>query len=216
MNKENLINIKTSIIEEEKKLIASCLNGSKEAWDEFVKKYAKLIYNSIYRTLELKGYELNSDLIEDLWQETFLSFLKNNFAKLRKFQWKNNCSIATWISVITRNLILDFIRKESKRRGITESLDATIDFEEEITILDIKEDEKYSPGQILNRKESFKIIKTYISKLAIADKMLFELLFYDELSHEEIAKKLGKSIDAIYMQKKRLLDKLREFLKKTC
>ncbi len=214
--KGSLLNIKASSIEGEKRLVASCLSGSKRAWDGFVKKYAKLIYNSIYRTLELKGYELEPDLAEDLWQEVFLSLLKNDYAKLKSFKWKNNCSIATWIGVITRNLVLDYIRKESKQRGITESLDKTVEFEEEITILDTKGDEKYSSYEVLNKKEILEMLAKSMNELPASDKILLELLYYDGLPYEEIAKKLGKSVNAIYMQKKRVTNKLQEIIRKAC
>ncbi len=202
---------------EEKRLIEKCISGDKLAWDEFVEKYSKLVYNAIYRTLELKGYRIDSDLVEDLYQEFFISILKDDYQKLRKFTWKNDCSIATWLCVIARNMIFDFIRKDIKAKARIESIDKEIEGEDTKTSL---KEILVSGGKIaheeLSDEEEIIIIQKAIEKLSNEDRLLLEMLFYQELSFEEIAKITNKSIDALYMQKKRLVEKLKEIVEKVC
>lgn len=210
-------NQKTANIDIEKGLIQQCLQGEKAAWDEFVEKYSKLVYNAIYRTLELKGYKIESDLVEDLYQEFFISILKDDYQKLRKFTWKNDCSIATWLCVIARNMIFDFTRKDIKAKAKIESIDKEI--EGESTKISLKEI-LVSGGKIAHEKlsdeEEIVILQKAIEKLSNEDRLLLEMLFYQELSFEEIAKTMNKSIDALYMQKKRLVEKLKEIVEKVC
>lgn len=200
-------------IQEEKKLIASCLSGDKKAWDQLVEKYSKLVYNRIYLTLEAKGWIPEPHLVEDLFQEIFLAILRNDFKKLRQFGWKNDCSFATWFSVITDNLVLDFIRKESKSAGRTESIHKEINPESKETLLDTLEDHSANIRDILSKQELSHCLKEAMATLDEEGKTLLDLLFYQQLPFEVIASLTGKSIDALYMQKKRLIDKLRNFLK---
>ncbi len=195
-------------IEKEKDVVNRCLAGEKQAWDEFVEKYSKLIYNAIYRTLELKGYKIESDLVEDLYQEFFISILKDDYRKLRKFTWKNDCSIATWLCVIARNMIFDFIRKDIKARGRTESIDKEAGGEDTKTLLKelLVSSEKIAHEE-LSDAEEVALLEKAIAKLLTEDRVLLEMIYYQELSFEEIAKTLNKSIDALYMQKKRLIER---------
>ncbi len=200
--------------QEEKELIEACISGDKKAWGQFVEKYSKLVYNCIYRTLEAKGWALDSNLVEDLYQEMFLIILKDDFEKLRRFGWKNNCSFATWLSVISKNLVLDFVRKESKRAGKTDSIDKEVDSESGATLLDTLKDKTENVAAKLSRESTIDLLKAVIEDFDENDKTLLDLLYYHEMPYEDIAELMGKSIDALYMQKKRLLDKLKDSFKK--
>jgi DNA-directed RNA polymerase specialized sigma24 family protein len=63
-----------SIIEE-RALVFHCIKKQQSAWDTFVDQYAKLIYNVIYRTFGLYGFNSEENLVEDLYQEVFLTFM---------------------------------------------------------------------------------------------------------------------------------------------
>ena len=204
-------------IEKEKNIVARCLTGEKQAWDEFVEKYSKLVYNSIYRTLGLTGYKIEPDLIDDLYQDFFVSILNGDYYKLKIFKWKNNCSIATWLSVIARNMVLDYIRKNSKTKEKEESIDKDkIDEENKTFLKDLLAYNEKTACEKLCYEEEIDRLQKVIEKLSFEDKNLVEMLYYQELSCEEIAIILNKSVDALYMQKKRLLEKIKEVAEKTC
>ena len=98
----------------EREFIQRCLKNDKAAWDEFVDRYSRLIYNYIYSVFKIKGIAPSSDTINDLFQEIFLSLIKDNFQKLRQFKGRNNASLASWLRVITINFCLDHLKKEKK------------------------------------------------------------------------------------------------------
>jgi RNA polymerase sigma-70 factor (ECF subfamily) len=198
----------------EKKVVKGCLQGDKKSWDQFVETYQKLIYSIIHRTL--RQYNYSQDSLDDLFQNVFLSFLKNDCAKLRSFKWKNNSSLSTWISVVTRNLVLDYIRKEGKKQKVTSSLNSLVKVEDKQEFVEIMEDQKYATEHMLNDQEIKEVLIAAIKKLSEADKLLAELIFFQEVSYEKAAEILGKSVDAIYMQKKRLIEKLQKKVKIPC
>ena len=72
--------------EKEQTLIAGCLRSEKAAWDAFVLQYSNLVYHTIKKTLVRHHAEPTADLVEDLYQEFFLSLLRNDSKKLGQFR----------------------------------------------------------------------------------------------------------------------------------
>jgi len=201
-------------IAEEKALLEKVLSEDKQSYDGFIRKYTKLIYNSIYRTLELKGYKIAPDLAEDLHQEVFLSLIDGNFRKLRTFKWERNCSLATWLGVVTRNFVLNFIRTDSKYKSLTKSIDEEIDEEKENSLKDIIKDKSLSIREKMDRDAVVDIMNKRVEKLDITERAILEMFYLQDLPLKEIARVLGKSEDAVFMQKKRLVAQLQEKIKK--
>ncbi len=82
-----------------KKLLDTCLKGKKPAWDSFVLQYSGLVYHSIKKTLSLYHVEPCPDIVEDLFQEFFLSLVCDDFLKLRQFRGDHDANLATWLRV---------------------------------------------------------------------------------------------------------------------
>lgn len=196
--------------EEEKKLVQMCISGDKKAWDNFVSQFCKLIYNFIHKTLKRYGCQNNPDLVEELFQDIFLGLLKDDYSKLRNFGWKNDCSISTWLGVVATNLVMDSLRKDSRYKHKFESLDATAESADgEMTSLANKAHNDRSFVEDLYSQENLELLNSLIDKLQPSDQLLFTLIYKDGLALEEVAQHMHKSIDALYMHKKRVLDKLK-------
>ncbi|OGW79639.1 MAG: hypothetical protein A3G33_07560 [Omnitrophica bacterium RIFCSPLOWO2_12_FULL_44_17] len=200
-------------IEEEKRLIAACLRGDGQAWGEFITKYNKLIYSSIYRALKWKNWTPDPDLVKDLYQGAFEAILEDDYEKIRQFGWENGCSFATWLGVIVRNRVIDFVRKESKRSSKTESLDGRAVSEEGYRLIDRLKDDSGTALETLTQKEKVELLEKAIETLDENDKVFVKLLLARDFSHQAVARLMGKSLDAVYMQKKRVLEKLKRYLK---
>ena len=91
--------------------IQRCVRGDKQAWDEFVDKYSRLIYSYIHGILKIRSQNFTQENINDIFQEIFLSLIKDNFKKLKSFKAKNGCSLATWLRQVTVNLTIDHMRR---------------------------------------------------------------------------------------------------------
>ena len=205
---------KIGIIRKEKILVQRWLDCDQKARDEFVEIYSKLIYNFVHKTLRVFNYGCDIGLVNDLYQEVFAALLKNDSTKLRNFEWKNGSSLATWLGVVTKNLVVDHIRKAGRIKDKTTSANKTIDESGNVELIDTIGDEKYSPNSILRNKEDLALFCKAIERLSGKDRQLVELLFYQEVSYEKAALMLGKSVDSLYMQKKRIIEKLQEIVEK--
>ena len=206
---------KSEQIKFEQQLIADCIAGNEKAWFDFVDSYGRLIYKTIYKTLAMRGYKTKNHLVEELYNEVFVAFLSNEYSKLKSFKWKNGSSLATWIRVVTRNLVLDYIRKATKESRILQSANETVfaDSKEELIerIIDKKTEHALL---LLESEENQALLEKAFKELTNSDKQLVELLYFQNTSHEDAARILNKKVDAIYMQKKRVVLKIKEIIQK--
>jgi len=103
-----------SLMADEKGLIARIRKGEREAWNELVDNYGRLIYYAIQRTLEMKGLRRGPEDVQDLFQSLFLHLAEDNGRRLLSYTGKHQCSLATWIRMLTINYTIDFIRRQAK------------------------------------------------------------------------------------------------------
>ena len=93
-------------------LVRRCIAGDAAAWEEIVRLYHRRIYNLCYRFAGAAGDA------EDLTQEVFIRMYRT----LKSYDLERG-ALATWITTIARNLLVDHFRK-SKQDRMTDSLDS--------------------------------------------------------------------------------------------
>jgi RNA polymerase sigma factor (sigma-70 family) len=186
--------------EKETTLLAGCVNGEKAAWDTFVQQYSKLVYHTIRKTLTLHHTESRDEVIEDLYQEFFISILQNNCRKLGQFRGDGGCTLASFLRVVASRLTIDHLRKQP-----TPTVEVTDAF---------ASDQLDAPGSLIDFEEQ-KSLSVAIESLSAKERLLVDLHFHQGLPAEEVASVLKISAGAFYTQKSRLVAKLRETLSKS-
>jgi RNA polymerase sigma factor (sigma-70 family) len=189
-------------------LLKKCLHGDRDAWEAFVTKFSNLIYHSLHQTFRSKNLSLDSQIADDLYQDVFLSLYGNNFKKLRQFKGKNNCSLASWLRMITSRTAIDFMRSHKSHVPLKS---ASAD-EDDMT--DTLSNGRELPDKSIERLEWYQLLRGLIKGLSPKDRYLFELWVNQELADKEIAQILNLSIDAVYMRKNRLKEKLKTIITK--
>ncbi len=101
------------------KLVRQCMAGEQQAWQHLVVAQHRRIYAICYR------FTNSATDAEDLAQDVFLKVFKN----LASFDTAKG-SFQTWITTLTRNLLVDHFRRTRLDRA-TDSIDATFDGEED-------------------------------------------------------------------------------------
>ena len=191
---------------EEQEFIRRCLNQDKAAWDGFVDRYSRLIYNYIYSIFKIRGVHYSLNIVNDLFQEFFLFLIKDNFRKLRQFKGKNNASLASWLRIITINFCLDYLKKDKK-------LDLSLEEElgdEGFSLKDILADKRILADQLLSEQERLQDLYDCIDGLTMQDKYFLEMHIYKGIKLKDLQTALGISRSAIDMRKSRLIQKLRD------
>jgi RNA polymerase sigma-70 factor, ECF subfamily len=116
-------------LEQDAQLVQQCLQGDGSAWEELVRRHTRRIFNICYR------FTGNGTEAEDLSQEVFLRVYRT-LASYRSAYG----GFATWMTSVTRNLLIDHYRR-TKRDRITDSLD------DKMAIVENKESAGRRPDQ---------------------------------------------------------------------
>jgi RNA polymerase sigma-70 factor (ECF subfamily) len=99
------------MLEPDVQLVQQCLQGDGPAWERLVQLHSRRIFNICYR------FTSSRHEAEDLTQEVFLRVYRT----LGSYRSEQG-SCATWMTSVTRNLLIDHYRR-TKRDRITDSMD---------------------------------------------------------------------------------------------
>lgn len=100
----------------DRNLLKRCLANEPDAWKDFVDRFIGLFIHVINHTAHARSLQVNSDDIDDLCAEIFVTLLADNFAVLRRF--RGSSSLMTYLAVIARRIVV----REMSRRKMAEAL----------------------------------------------------------------------------------------------
>lgn len=95
-------------------LIEQCISGNHLSWRELIDEYINLIYNAAYNTIAKHSHYIDRSDIDDICQIVFMSLLANDCRVLKMYDSKK-AKFSTWLTIISRNAAIDYIRKKSPR-----------------------------------------------------------------------------------------------------
>lgn len=91
--------------------------GELAAWEEFVRRYHRMIAAVILRTSTRWG-DGSSQTVDDLIQETYLRFCADNYRILRNFMHRSPDGFAGFVKVLAANVTSDHFKSAfSEKRG---------------------------------------------------------------------------------------------------
>jgi len=186
--------------EKEKALIDGCLRSDKAAWDSFVRQYSNLVYYTIKKTLVRHHTDPRTDVVEEFYQEFFVSLLQNECKKLRQFRGVHGCTLSSWIRIVATRLTIDFVRKQGlPSREVASAISQ----------------HSPHPAERLINEEQERLLNQAIQLLSARDRILLDLCYRQMLASDEVAELLKTSVNAVYAQKSRVLEKIREVLRRS-
>jgi RNA polymerase sigma-70 factor (ECF subfamily) len=157
-------------------VIKRCLGGDSSAWEEIVRSHNRRIYNICYR------FTGSQDDAEDLTQDVFIRIYKT----LKSYDLERG-AFTTWITTMTRNLLVDHFRK-SKQDRVTDSMDAAPAADEDApTLGDQIQDEKPRPDATVATKETQKMVQMALQKLSPELREAVILRDLQDMDYREIA-----------------------------
>ena len=161
------------------RLVRACVAGDGAAWGTLVTSQHRRIYAICYR---FTGSASDAD---DLTQDVFLKLYRN----LGAFDAAKG-SFGTWITTLTRNLLVDHFRRTRTDRA-TGSLDASFNGEEDgATMGDRLPDERPSPEVNASREELKVRIQAALTQLSPELREAVILRDLEDMDYKEIAQVL--------------------------
>jgi RNA polymerase sigma-70 factor (ECF subfamily) len=166
------------------KLVERALqNGDQKAFAELMKRYWEPVYFMLNRMV------MNKDDAEDLTIEAFGKAFKN------LSQYSPQYAFSTWLFKIASNNAIDFIRKK-KMENVT-SLDRSVDRDGGEELNQQIKGHGLTPEETIIKKQDADKVHDVIDKLKPRYKEIVELFYLEQLSVEEISKRLELPVATI-------------------
>ena len=195
-----------SSFEEDLQLIAKCLSGDRGAWEILVRRFSNLVYQTVRSTFLIKQIPFNKQDLEDLHNTVFLRFFEQGCAKLKLYQGRNGCTLASWIRIVTVRIVLNHLRKKGVDGPLWEKKKTPV---EELSWL---RGEDQGPLARMESAEQEKLVHEGMESLAPRDRLFMKLHVDQGLPVEEVADALQISVQNAYVVKHRAVESLKSYL----
>ena len=188
--------------EDEKLLIEQAQTGSREAFEELVRRHDRDILRLAYHMLG------NREEAREVYQETFLKAYRS----LNRFRFES--SFYTWIYRIATNVSLDHLRKRQTLREEISYESDTESHPDRPALKDTLAATTYysNPERRLYGKEVGERIKEALKTLSEKERLVFELRHYQGLRLKMIGEIMGSTEETAKNYLFRATQKLRAFL----
>jgi RNA polymerase sigma-70 factor, ECF subfamily len=182
-------------------LVSAARNGDAQAYEELVYRHRDKIYARAFSMVR------NEEQALDLSQEAWIK------AWQRLHQFHGDSSFATWITRITINLTLDYLRKAKRQRA--ESVEALEESSGGVErLLPVVNP---NPTARLERIELRAKIDEAMETLSEGHRTVLILHEFEELPYKEIAERVGCSIGTVmsrlFYARRRLATAMKELLR---
>jgi RNA polymerase sigma-70 factor (ECF subfamily) len=181
----------------DKILIDAMQAGNQKAFQEFVETYQNMVTNTCYGLLQ------NVADAEDVTQEVFIEVYRS----ISKF--RGDSKLSTWLYRIATTRSIDVLRKR-KRRSMVQSIQTF--FGGEASAMQVPDNRSQTPQEALENDERAAVLAAAVAKLPEPQQIAFTLSKYEDLSYQQIAEVMDKSISSVESLLFRAKQNLRKYL----
>jgi len=164
-----------------------CIKGDPESWHRFCEDTIGLVVAAIRRTCPSHRTPAGEDL-DDLVQAVYLKLLKNDRRLLRQYD-PSRAKISTWITLISRSVTIDALRKR-EHPGIELNTELA------------------SENPAAFKSASAEVLPTHL--LTARQRLILSMLFEDEMDVATVAQALNIHPQTVRSTKHKAMQRLRE------
>lgn len=181
---------------QEEQLLAQVFSGEPGAFEALLERYRALIYSVFWSP----GFDFPRDYHDDLFQGFVVKLAAKDFHKLRAFEGRNSCSLATFLQVVATRYALDERRRwrrQPRALGVGGGDDDRLPFEHADPRAPLPE----RPSLDREQADAFHNLLFSLDWKRVSA----VLWVFREVSREQIAEVMGTSranIDALYKRAK--------------
>lgn len=179
---------RVSLSEVDRQLLQRCLEQAPRAWQDFVDRFLGLVIHVANHTAEARGIKIDPAARDDLVADVFLTLIANDFAVLRRF--RRNCSLATYLTVISRRVIVRRLMQSQRGAVATGAVDPVTE---------------ERPARIENQEE----VQRLLTRLDPKEANVVRMYHLEGKSYQEISRIVGMSENSIGPVLSRARDKMR-------
>jgi len=186
-------------------ILAAYLAGDPLGAERFVTAFSGVVRDAIARFLAIR-VRGRADLAEDFTHEVFLALFQNDGCKLRTFAGRQGCSFVGWLRVVAVRLTIDRLRRDARVVALDDDTPRMLELRRSLR------SETPGPEEEMQGTETAERLAQAMAQLGPKDRLLTELHLVRGRSLDEVAQMLGVTMNAAYVRKSRILDRLRRVL----
>ncbi len=200
-----MIRILMSTETSEQELVQRCLRRDPGAWEEFVRRYFRLVVHVVRETLKgASGHAAEAD-VDDLTMEVYAHIVEDDHRVLRNLREPFN--LRGWLSVSARNRALGHATRGPAKPVSLDQLPA-----DRIEARTLEKALGDDGGDVERIEELRRIIDA--APLTPREMLIVTLVFYETKSYREVGTFLGISENSVGPALSRALDKIRQEMKR--
>lgn len=188
---------------DDRELLDACIAGDPDAGETMVRRFSNLVYATIQKTLASKHVSYVPEDMEDFHNLIFEVLFEKNCKKLRQYEGKNGCSLATWIRTVTVRTILNQLRKKGADSITGRNFNVPIE-----DIANIMPDAS-DTWEMVEQSERLRLLREATDTLASRDRLFFRLHIEQGLSIPEVSELMDISPKNAYTLKHRAIQKIK-------
>lgn len=177
-----------SLSEVDRQLLQRCLDGGPRAWEDFVDRFLGLVTHVANHVAMTRGESIDAAARDDLVADVFLAIVGDDFAVLRRF--RRNCSLATYLTVIARRVIVRRLLMMHRAGRPTGNLDPS----------------RSEPAPRIENEEE---VQRLLHRLDPKEANIVRMYHLEGKSYEEIGQVIGMAANSIGPVLSRARDKMR-------
>ncbi len=161
----------------DEQLVSEYISGSEIALEELLSRYQQKVFSYILMVVR------NKELAEDLFQDTFIKVINT----LRSGNYREEGKFSQWIMRISRNLIIDYFRRNQKMNFVENNYG--------VDIFDGFSEPSMSIEQLIITNQIHDSLRSLIALLPEEQKEVLKMRLYQDMSFKEIAEQTNVSIN---------------------
>ena len=161
----------------DEQLVSEYIAGSEISLEELVSRYQQKVFSYILMVVR------NKELAEDLFQDTFIKVINT----LRSGNYREEGKFSQWIMRISRNLIIDYFRRNQKMSFVENNYG--------VDIFDGFSEPSMSIEQLIITNQIHDSLRGLVALLPEEQKEVLKMRLYQDMSFKEIAEQTNVSIN---------------------
>ena len=181
---------------DDSKVLNLYINGNENALNVLIDKYRSRIFGFIFSKVK------NKEVAEDIFQDAFIKVINT----IKKGKYNEQGKFIVWVMTITHNLIMDYFRKQKKRKFLKPT--------DNFNVFDVLNNGELNIEQKLVKEQIFSQLKSLIKDLPFEQKRILEMRYYSKMSFKEISENCGISINTALGRMRYAIINLRKIIQK--
>lgn len=185
---------------DDRELIEAYLEGNEKAFEVLLLRHKDKIFRSIYMKVR------DSALADDLFQEVFIKIINT----LKQGYYNEEGKFLPWAMRIAHNLVIDYFRRNSKVKMISESSSQRDDFNIFHTLSVLDENVQ----DVISKEELERQLVDLIDHLPTTQKDILKMRLFMDMSFKDIAEQEDISINTALGRMRYALINMRKMIEK--